>query len=118
MTRVMRLSLSLGGSTGSEADCLGGGDGGTFGFPITGAVSGLDFLFSFLISAAGGGLGAASSNFFLDEATWVTLSPDFEMTAILVPGSTTSPSFATNYQQLNTNAKVKNQHPIKKYINK
>lgn len=100
---------------GSEADCLGGCDEGAFCFSMAGDVSALDLCFSLLVSAVGGGLGAALSAFFSDEADWVTPSTDFEMIAILVPGSTTSPSFATNYKQLNKEPIVKNQHLKCKY---
>lgn len=93
---LTRLSLSLGGSWGSEAALLGGGGGEAgLGFSVTGAVSTFAFGFSSTFSAGGGGWEAASSDAFFGGAA---PSADFEIIATFVPGSTVSPSFATNYQ--------------------
>lgn len=43
-----------------------------------------------------GGEGSDFSDGFSDGATWEATSADFEIIAILVPGSTVSPSLATN----------------------
>lgn len=94
------LSLSLGGSWGSVAEDLGGGGGdGALGFSLGGGVSILGFCsstFSSLLDGTEVTLLEVSS----DGATCVTPSPDFEMMAILVPGSTVSPSLATNLEIL------------------
>lgn len=90
------LSLSLGGSTGSVAEGLGGGGAGALGFSLGGGVSDLGFGLSTASFSVGEGSGDALLGIFSDGATCVTPSPDFEITAILVPGSTTSPSLATN----------------------
>lgn len=89
----------MGGSWGSVAERLGGGGDGALGFSLTG-VSTLGFSFSFSIFSAGAVWEAACSDVFSDGATWVTPSADFEITATLVPGSTVSPSLATNCQHL------------------
>lgn len=96
--RLTRLSLSFGGSWGSEAELLGGGVHVTLGFSDMGAVSALGFGISSTFFAAGGGGEATLSDSFSDGATWVTPSLDFEMIATFVPGSTVSPSLATNYK--------------------
>lgn len=75
-----------------------GGGGGPFGFDTAGLVSALGDGFSFFSSAAGAGEeGGFSDGFSSEGATWVAPSPDFEIIATLVPGSTVSPSLATNY---------------------
>lgn len=110
--RPTRLSLSLGGSCGSVADRLGGGGGGglgAFGFSGAGAASALGFRFSSTFSAGGGG-GAAFSPALSDGATCVAPSPDLEITAILVPGSTVSPSLATNYNSSGKQTKLRNKN--------
>lgn len=78
----------------------GGGGGGrgdaALGFSLTGLCTALFFSISESVFGLGGdGSGVASSDFFSDGATWA--SPDLEMTATFVPGSTVSPSLATNY---------------------
>lgn len=96
------LSLSFGGSWGSMG--LGGGEG------AFAAGSGADagaLLLSLVEEVFAVGVCAFSLSFsaemgvsgtaFSGEADCVTASADFEMTAILVPGSTVSPSLATNY---------------------
>lgn len=105
------LSLSLGGSWGSEAEGLeeGGGAENALGFSLGSEVSSLTWggCFSTVTSfSAFGGSEGALLGVFSDGATWlVAPSPDFEMTAIFTPGSTVSPSLATNcknsYQSLN-----------------
>ena len=63
-----RLSLSLGGSWGSVAECLGGG--GPLGFSTAGFVSTLGAGFSFFSSAAGAGVeGDFSEGFSSEGAT-------------------------------------------------
>lgn len=110
------LSLSLGGSWGSVAEgLLRGGEGAlgvgevsaldlgrevsSLGFSLTVSFFSADVLESAL-------LGACS-----DGATCATPSPDFEIIAILVPGSTVSPSLATNYRK-KKRAKYKFKFPI------
>lgn len=104
--KLARLSLSLGGSWGSEAMgfeggevgflAVGGGSEGVLSF-TAGAASDSGVCFSALgFSSAGGGWAAA----FSAEAAWATPSPDFEITAIFAPGSTVSPSLAISYYQL------------------
>lgn len=61
------------------------------------------------MESTGGGSWASSSDSSSDELTLVTPSPDLEITATLIPGSTTSPSLATNYQQSNAEAKLKSE---------
>lgn len=90
------LSLSFGGSWGSVAEGLEGGTEGDLGFSLGGVVSALGICFSTFSFSAGAGSDAALLGAFSDGATCVTPSPDFEMIAILVPGSTVSPSLATN----------------------
>lgn len=95
--KLTRLSLSFGGSWGSVAERLGGGgEASTFGFGFSTLVSAGDSTLAFggsaFFSPAGG---SAFSEGFSDGATWEAPS-DFEMIAILVPGSTVSPSLATN----------------------
>lgn len=106
--RLTLLSLSLGGSWGSVTEGLGRGGEGALGLgevSVLGLgreVSSLGFsLSAFFFSADG--LEAALLGTFSDGATCDTPSPDFEITAILVPGSTVSPSLATNYRK---NAKI------------
>ena len=97
--RLTLLSLSLGGSRGSEAEVLGGAGEDAFGFSLIGA-SALSVSFSIFFSFAGGdGCGASLSAFSSDGATCVSLEADFDITATLVPGVTVSPSLATNCQQ-------------------
>lgn len=93
---LTRLSLSLGGSWGSvgELNVAGGG----LGFSLAGWVSTLGAFFSSLTFWVG--WGAAFSGVVSDGATWVA-SADLEMIAILLPGSTVSPSLARNCKQLN-----------------
>lgn len=92
---LTRLSLSLGGNCGSAAEGLAGGVRLPLGFSATGVVSvlGIDFFF---FAAEGGGGAIFLGVFSSDGAPCVTHSPDFEMIATLVPGSTVSPSFAIN----------------------
>lgn len=97
--RLTLLSLSLGGSWGSIAEGLGGAGEGTLGFSIL-DTSAFDVCLSATSFSAGGEGRTTSSAFFLDGAFDVLL-PDFEMTATLVPGTTVSPSLATNYQNNN-----------------
>lgn len=91
------LSLSLGGSWGSLAEGLGGGREGALGFSLLGGVSALGFSVSTFFDFAGEGSEAALLGLSSDGATWVT-PPDFEMTAILEPGSTVSPTLATSWK--------------------
>lgn len=103
--KFTRLSLSLGGSTGSVG--LGGGGSpldlgcggdGSFFASFTGAVS-----------AFGGGVGDGWLTAFSDGAAFSegaafgAPSPDFEMAATLMPGSTVSPSLAKSYYQVHSN---------------
>lgn len=103
---LTRLSLSFGGSWGSVAEGLGEGGGLPLGFSTTGVG------FSFFSSTGGvGGEAGFSDGFSSEGATCVTPSPDFDIIATLVPGSTVSPSLATNYEhahknQGNINSKV------------
>lgn len=90
-----RLSLSLGGSRGSEAAALGCAGEGASGFSL---MEGATLGFSASFSAGGDGLGASLPAFSSDGATCVILAADFEITATLVPGVTVSPSLATNCQ--------------------
>lgn len=92
------LSLSFGGSWGSEAEGLGGGEG-TLGLSLGSAVPALGICFSTVSFSAGAGAGSDTALLggFSEGATCVTPSLDFEMIAILVPGSTVSPSLATNW---------------------
>lgn len=86
------LSLSFGGNCGSEAEGLGDGEEDTFGASFGGWASGVG---AGLSTLAGAGSGAACS----DGATWVvTPSPDFDIIATFVPGSTVSPSLTTNWK--------------------
>lgn len=96
--KLTLLSLSLGGSWGSFTGDLGGCavTDGALGFSLEGGggafgVSSVTFGFSTL---DGSGVDLVGS--FSDGATCVTPSPDFEITATLLPGWTTSPSFATS----------------------
>lgn len=77
----------------------GGGEGdGALGFSLTGLCTALFFSISESFFGLGGDdSGVTSSDFFSDGATWATPSPDLDMTATFVPGSTVSPSLATNY---------------------
>jgi len=79
----------LGGSWGSVAERLGGGGAGVLGFTGTGLASTFGFIFSSSFIS-----GADCFDVFSEGAAWATPSPDFEITAILVPGSTVSPSLA------------------------
>ena len=93
------LSLSLRGSWGSFSDGLEGcasvtedGRDGALGREGSALESSsVTFFFS---TEDGSGAGLLVT--FSDGATWATPSPDFEITATLVPGWTTSPSFATS----------------------
>lgn len=97
------LSRSLGGSWGSLGDApeTGGGGGGALDFSFGGEVStfgegggsATGFGFSSFFS------GLVSSGFFSESSTWVAAPLDLEITAILKPGSTVSPSFATICQK-------------------
>ena len=69
---VFFLGTSLGGGVSSLASCMST----TF--------------------SAGAGSEVTLLGVFSDGATWGKPSADFEMTAIIVPGSTVSPSLATN----------------------
>lgn len=75
---------------------MGGEGEGALGFSALEA-SALDFFFSATSFSAGGEGRTTSSDFFVDGAFDILL-PDFEMTATLVPGTTVSPSLATNYK--------------------
>lgn len=91
--RLTRLSLSLGGSWGSEGEALGGGRDGVFGFSLMGASTfGICLLiFSFLAGDV-----VSLPTFSSDGATWVSAGADLEITATFVPGVTVSPSLAMN----------------------
>lgn len=99
--KLTRLSLSFGGSWGSVGlggggsplDLGGGGDGSFFA-SLIGAVSGLGATCSFSLEGDGWLAG------FSDGAAFGAPSPDLEMAATLMPGSTVSPSFAKSYYQL------------------
>lgn len=98
--KLTRLSLSFGGSWGSIAECLGV-DEDCLGFSVIEVISTLGVCLSSSVFSTGwDGWEAVFPDIFSDGATWATPSSDFEITAILVPGSTVSPSLATNWKQL------------------
>lgn len=84
--------MALGGGGGGEgAFGLGCGGDGSLAVSLTGAGSALGLFSALFPSLEGDGLVAVS----------VAPSSDFEMAAILTPGSTVSPSLAKSYYQLN-----------------
>lgn len=89
------LSLSFGGSWGSMAEVLEGGGEGALGASLGNEISALGICLSTSFSA-GAGFDSVSLDVFSDGDTCVAPSADFEMIAIFVPGSTVSPSLATN----------------------
>ena len=92
------LSLSFGGSCGSEGEDLEFGGEGTLGLSLGSVVSALGICLSIFSFSAGAGDGsdAALLGGFSEGATCVTPSLDFDIIAIFVPGSTVSPSLAKN----------------------
>lgn len=97
-TLLTLLSLSLGGSWGSEGEVFADGEGG-LGLSLGATSSDLGFSWvgalAFAFSSSGFSFFAATLLLVggSDGATWVW-SPDFDMIAILVPGSTVSPTLA------------------------
>lgn len=99
-TRLTRLSLSLGGSWGSDGEVLGVGREGAFGFSLTGVSTCGTCVSIFFSTGIAGGVSLLTVS--SDGATWVSVGADLEITATLVPGVTVSPSLAVNYQSYKT----------------
>lgn len=92
------LSLSFGGSCGSEAEGLEVGGESILGLSLGSVASALGICLSKTSFSAGAGeiADATLLGGFSDGATGVGPSLDFEIIATLVPGSTVSPSLAKN----------------------
>jgi hypothetical protein len=94
--RLTRLSLSFGGSWGSEEEDFSGGVVNFGSCFLTGSTFG-DF--SSVLSFSSGGRGVSFQEVSSGGETWASFgTADLDMTATLVPGVTVSPSLAMNYR--------------------
>lgn len=93
--RLTRLSLSFGGSRGSEGEDFSGGMVNFGSCFLTGSTFG-DFSSTLFFSAGGGG-GVSFWEASSGGETWASFGiADLDMTATFVPGVTVSPSLAMN----------------------